>query len=162
MQQFTVPQFIDVEDKIIGPITTRQFIIMLSGFALIGIGYKIFDFSAFITVGLLLFASSGTFAFAKINARPFHLFVLNLVQTLKKPGLRVWNHTISKSEDEYKETETKEFKEAPLPLTKHYATSRLAELALIVDTRGAYKGGEKDMETEIETIKVNQNNTPVN
>ena len=45
MQQFTVPQFIDVEDKIIGPITTRQFVIMLAGFTLIGISYKLFDFS---------------------------------------------------------------------------------------------------------------------
>ena len=27
MQQFVVPQFIDVEDKIIGSITVRQFII---------------------------------------------------------------------------------------------------------------------------------------
>ena len=161
MQQFTIPQFIDVEDKIIGPITTRQFIIMLSGFALIGICYKIFDFSAFMVVGLLILIISGIFSFAKINGRPFHLFILNLIQTLKKPGLRVWNHTIGKSEHEYNETETKEFKEALLPPTKHYAKSRLAELALIVDTRGAYKGGEKGEEAKIETIKVNQNNTPV-
>ena len=27
--RFTVPQFIDVEDKIFGPLTTRQFLIML-------------------------------------------------------------------------------------------------------------------------------------
>ncbi|KKS92044.1 MAG: hypothetical protein UV69_C0039G0006, partial [Parcubacteria group bacterium GW2011_GWE2_43_12] len=31
MQQFVVPQFIDVEDKIIGPITVRQFIIIMVG-----------------------------------------------------------------------------------------------------------------------------------
>ena len=35
MQMFTVPQFIDVEDKIIGPITTRQFIICLVGLGLL-------------------------------------------------------------------------------------------------------------------------------
>ncbi len=29
MQQFVVPQFIDVEDKILGPLTVRQFLIML-------------------------------------------------------------------------------------------------------------------------------------
>ncbi|MCK4553760.1 PrgI family protein [Candidatus Parcubacteria bacterium] len=155
MQQFTIPQFIDVEDKIIGPITTRQFIIMLSGFALIGICYKIFDFSAFMVVGLLILIISGIFSFAKINGRPFHLFILNLIQTLKKPGLRVWNHTIGKIEAEYKLKEEKEIKEISLPPAKHYTTSRLAELALIVDTRGVYKGGEKDAETKIETINNN-------
>ncbi len=158
MQQFTVPQFIDVEDKIIGPITTRQFIIMLSGFALIGISYKIFDFSAFIVVGLSIFAISGIFSFAKINGSQFHLFVLNLIQTLKKPGLRVWNHTIGKSEAEYaeyKEIETKELEQASLPPDKHYTISRLAELALIVDTKGVYKGGEKGEESEIEIINNN-------
>ena len=29
MEQITVPQFLDVEDKIIGPITVRQFLEML-------------------------------------------------------------------------------------------------------------------------------------
>ena len=51
MQQFTVPQFIDVEDKVIGPITVRQFIIMLAGFLAIAICYKLLDFAAFIVAG---------------------------------------------------------------------------------------------------------------
>ena len=29
MEQFVVPQFIDAEDKILGPLTGRQFVIML-------------------------------------------------------------------------------------------------------------------------------------
>ncbi|MFH1662109.1 MAG: hypothetical protein ABIA02_03365 [Candidatus Falkowbacteria bacterium] len=142
MQQFTVPQFIDVEDKIIGPITTRQFVIMLSGFMMMGVCYKIFDFSAFITISLLIFAITGTFSFAKINGRPFHLFVLNLIQTLKKPALRLWHHAVGKTEARYEENEKKEIEELPIP-QKHYTTSRLAELSLIVDTRGAYKGEKK-------------------
>lgn len=148
MHQFTVPQFIDVEDKIIGPITTRQFIIMLSCFALMGIFYKIFDFSAFIAVSVLVFAIFVTFAFAKVNGRPFHFFMLNLIQTFKKPSTRVWNHAINKTEAEYKLKEEKEIKETPLPPAKHYTTSRLAELALIADTRGTYRGEDKDIQTK--------------
>ena len=144
MQQFTVPQFIDVEDKIIGPITTRQFVIMMSGFALIGISYKIFDFSAFIVVGLLIFVIFATFAFVKINGSQFHLFLLNVAQTLKRPGLRVWNHVIGKAESEYDFEEEKEIKEIPIAPAKHYSTSRLSELALMVDTKGAYRGEEKN------------------
>ena len=29
--QFVVPQFIEVEDKIFGPVTTRQFVVLLIG-----------------------------------------------------------------------------------------------------------------------------------
>ena len=48
MQQFVIPQFIDVEDKIIGPITVRQFIIMLAGGGLVFISYKLSDFTLFL------------------------------------------------------------------------------------------------------------------
>ena len=47
MQQFLVPQFIDVEDKIIGPITTRQFVEVLIGVLITFISYKILAFVYF-------------------------------------------------------------------------------------------------------------------
>jgi len=81
MQQFVVPQFIDVENKIIGPITTRQFVIFLVGALFIGAAYKLFDFALFITVGILILGICGIFAFGRINGRPFHYFLLNLIQT---------------------------------------------------------------------------------
>ena len=140
MQQFTVPQFIDVEDKIIGPVTTRQFVIILAGCLLIAISYKLFDFSLFVTVGILLLGITGTIAFARINGRPFHFFILNLIQTFKRPGLRVWNHKIYLKED-YNLAKEKIIKKIPINDFKNYPTkSRLAELSLIVDTQGSYKG----------------------
>ncbi|MCG2695605.1 PrgI family protein [Candidatus Parcubacteria bacterium] len=153
MQQFTVPQFIDVEDKIIGPVTTRQFIILLFGAMLIFICYKIFDFSAFLTFGLLIFGISGTIAFAKINGRPFHFFVLNFLQTLKRPNLRVWNHNIGSLALGMEEDAVPAAKNERAPLIKHYTTSRLAELALIADTRGIYRGEENNGDTDIRTAE---------
>lgn len=140
MQQFTVPQFIDVEDKIIGPLTTRQFLIELTGFIIIGISYKFFDFTLFVTSGILIFAISGVFAFFKINGRPFHFFVLNFIQTLKRPPLRIWNHQINKVEAVFERDEIKSDNFIPAVTPKTYASSRLSELALIVDTKGVYKG----------------------
>lgn len=138
MQQFVVPQFIDVEDKIIGPVTTRQFIIMLAGFLIIGVSYKLFDFSLFITFGIFVFIISGVIAFLKINGRPFHFFILNLFQTVKRPKLRVW-HALSVMPDYGLEKKIYSLPSKAAP-EKHYTTSRLAELSLIVDTRGAYRG----------------------
>ena len=150
MQQFTVPQFIDVEDKIIGPIVARQFIILLVGFILIGVGYKIFDFSLFLTVGVIILIISGTFAFARINGRPFHLFVLNVFQTVKRPSLRIWNNLTHKTIVVEKE---KIIEQAVIvPPAKHYLKSKLAELSLIVDTKGVYREAEQEEEKKIEIL----------
>jgi len=146
MQQFVVPQFIDVEDKIIGPITTRQFIIMLGGFLIIAIFYKIFDFSLFVTAGLLVFVITGIFAFLKINGRPFHYFVLNLFQTLRRPKLRVWYKNFLSAPDDYGVEDNLVAPVASAVAEKHFSTSHLAKLSLIVDTKGAYRGDNDEVE----------------
>ncbi|MFH1744881.1 MAG: PrgI family protein [bacterium] len=139
MQQFTVPQFIDVEDKIIGPLTTRQFLIMLFCAAIIGLSYKIFDFSLFLTVSVVSFSICGLIAFFKVNGMAMHYFILNFLQTKKRPGLRVWNNAYGKNATEGDEIQpiASEILSAP---PKRISTSRLSELALIVDTRGAFRG----------------------
>lgn len=138
MHQFTVPQFIDVENKIIGPITTRQFVTLLSAAVVIAIFYKIFDFSLFVTAGLGVLAIASCFAFVKINGRPFHFFVLNIVQTLRRPRLRVWNNRLLAIEHTQK-IDLKIGEAKPLP-KEYYKKSRLAEIALVVDTKGRYRG----------------------
>ena len=150
MMQFTIPQFIDVEDKIFGPITVRQFIIELVTALLIALCYRLFDFSLFIVLGLFLFTIGTTFAFVKINGAAFHFFVLNLIQTFKKPRLRIWY------KDDTLVTGV-EFENAPVlsalpPTGRQYSDSRLNELALIVDTQGLYQG-ETDEDV---VIKVRQ------
>lgn len=144
MQQFTVPQFIDVEDKIIGPLTTRQFLIMLTGAAFIGLCYKLFDFSLFITVSIIIFGISGIFAFFRINGRPFHFFVLNLLQTLKRAPLRVWDNNIGRINAVYEQEEYIEKPIVPIKEKRMANASRLAQLSLIVDTRGAFKGDDEN------------------
>ncbi len=136
MQQFVVPQFIDVEAKILGPLTVRQFLIFLFGFGLIFIVFKLASFWMAAIEGVLIFALTGTFAFLKINGRPFHYFLLNMVQTLRRPALKVWFKDIEMRNIK------KEIKKAP-PKTftpkKQLSATRLTELSLVVDTGGAYR-----------------------
>jgi hypothetical protein len=157
MMQFTVSQFIDVEDKIFGPITTRQFVILLGGFMVIAVCYKLFDFSLFVTLGLIILAISGVFAFLKINGMPFHFFVLNFLQTVKRPGLRVWNNSIAILADR-EEAPAPEIIETKTTQFKMVSTSRLAELSLIVDTRGAYRGDS----TGQNITAINKKNNQIN
>lgn len=138
-QQFLVPQFIDVETKIIGPITTRQFILLMIAAMLDFVLYKLFFFNTFIMIAVPITLFFGVVAFAKINGMPFHLFALNVIQTTKRAKLRVW----------YKEKvlalpkeDKRELKEAFVPKIAP-KTSRLSKMSLMVDTGGAYKGDEE-------------------
>ena len=141
--RYSVPQFIDVEDKIIGPISVRQFVTILVGAGLIFIAFKLLSFIIFLGVGTFIFALTGTVAFSKINGRPFHYFLLVIVQTLKRPRMKVWT-----KEDMYapagKDKKKKKGDEI-LPHPKiSLSRSRLTQLGLMVDTGGAYQADEQD------------------
>ncbi|MEI7498431.1 MAG: PrgI family protein [Candidatus Falkowbacteria bacterium] len=140
MQTFTVPQFIDVEDKIIGPITTRQFVILLSTGLLVALFYKIFDFSLFVTVTAVAVIVSVTLAFVRINGRPFHFFMLNFIQTFKRPKLRIWLKELS----DMRVIEEADVVKAVARVVAGpmVSTSRLDEIALVVDTQGAFRGND--------------------
>ena len=138
MPQFTVPQFIDVEDKIIGPVTTRQFIIMLVDGLIIFVLYKVLLFLYFAIFGLLMLALGVVIAFARINGQPFHFFLLNLLQTARKPRMRVWNKV--KSDMELRAFLGVAPPPPPVPYVRKepISESRLNEIALVVDTGGVY------------------------
>ena len=140
MQQFVVPQFIDVEDKILGPITIRQFLILLVGGLAMFLGFRFGDYS-FKIFSLVVFGGvSLIIAFVKINGQPFHYFVLNIVGTLRRPGLRIWGKTYAKDELEYlRKQGTAEAHEAVAP-KKMPARERIRDLSLIVNTGGYYRG----------------------
>ena len=72
IMQFRVPQFIDMEDKIVGPLTLKQFGYILGAG---GISFLIWTFIPIKTIAVILIVLiSGLFlslAFLKINNRPF-------------------------------------------------------------------------------------------
>lgn len=141
MQQFIVPQFIDVENKIFGPITVRQFIIILVAGLFCFIYYKLSDFSLFLMESILTIVIFGLFAFFRVNGQPLHYFFLNFTQTIVRPKLRIWNkRTVEQiSIKENKEAEESKIIVRSRPLV---ASTRLEELALIIDTGGIYRGEE--------------------
>lgn len=142
--QFVVPQFLDIEPKIIGPITARQFLIMLCVVLLEFIFWRIFlNLFALLAVGIPVLVIGVAFAFGKVNGRPFHYLALNMVQTLRRPGKRVWDKTISDAE--LRVLMKKEEIPAPIvrPKKAPLEASRLSELTLIVNTGGVYQGDEQ-------------------
>ncbi|MBU1202852.1 PrgI family protein [Patescibacteria group bacterium] len=141
--RFIVPQFIDAEDKIWGPITVRQFIIILAGALLEFIAYKLADFSLFLFFTVVNVILVILFAFYKVNGAPFHIFALNVVSTMKKPAVRIWRKEYIKRQEFKSKEEIKEQKKAKNNqiVTKSLVPNRkLSELSLIIDTGGVYKG----------------------
>ena len=138
--QFVVPQFLDVETKIIGPITARQFIILLATILAEFVIYRIFlSIIPILLFGLPTLAIGVIFAFAKVNGQPFHYIALNMVQTFRRPRLRVWDKRIS---DAVLRASLKndEQPEPPKPPVKPpIEGSRLSDMSLIVNTGGVYQ-----------------------
>lgn len=143
MEKYTVPQFIDAEDKIVFFLTVRQFLIILVTCGALFIVYKITDFTLFLLVGSLIVGVGGTFAFYRVNGQPFHLFALNVVQTTQNPSLRVWKKEVNRGTiraEAARAAKKEEPESMPPPPRPSPSAHRLSELSLIVDTGGAYRG----------------------
>lgn len=68
--RYQVPQFIEVEDKIFGPLTLKQFIYLVGGVGLSFIIWRILPlFIALVLIGPIL-AFSAALAFYRVNKRP--------------------------------------------------------------------------------------------
>ena len=142
MQQFVVPQFIEVEDKIFGPITTRQFLILLVAGTSIFLAFRFGDLSLFIFTTVFIGGFCMILAFVKVNGQNFHYFLLNIIQSLRKPSLRVWQKSYSKEELNYLRKRGSEKVEAPAPAAAPVKRERIRDLALQVNTGGFYKPDE--------------------
>jgi len=69
--RFQVPQFIEVEDKIFGPFTLRQFIYLAGGTGIIVILWVTTPRPVALLIGLPVGIFSAALAFYKVNERPF-------------------------------------------------------------------------------------------
>jgi hypothetical protein len=88
--RFEVPQFIEVEDKIFGPFTWKQFIYLAGGAGVALIFFFVFPFILFVLFGLPVVALAGFLAFHQVNNRPFSFFLESVVQYLAGSKLYLW------------------------------------------------------------------------
>lgn len=131
--QYQVPQFIDIEDRIIGPLTLRQFLYLAFAAAFLFVFWFLFKFYVWIIIALPITVLAFAFAFIKINDRPFVYFFMAAVSYFMKPKLYLFRTVLQtpKPENKIKEktTETENLK------TEEKVTrSKLKELALSLDT----------------------------
>ncbi len=101
--RFEVPQFIEVEAKIFGPLTWKQFIYVAGGAGVIALLYLTTSFIWVLFIGVPFGILAVTLAFHKINNRPLSIFLESAVNYLMKSKLYLWRkseqQTISKKSE---------------------------------------------------------------
>jgi len=88
--RYQIPQFIEVEDKIIGPLTIKQFLYLAGG---AGMSFIVYSFipifiSIFIILGIV--GLSLALAFYKVNNKNFVEFLESMFLYYTKERLYIW------------------------------------------------------------------------
>ena len=136
MQQYNIPQFVDSEDKIFGPITIRQFAVLAIG---VVIGGFLWYFKPNMIVFFLSVApvAGATFAFAffKINGQNFDIFLTNVIIYIIKPTLFLWSRDVDPIRSVIKMPIQKK-KASYIREKNEYSQSRVEEVSWTLDTYG--------------------------
>ena len=88
--QYQVPQFIETEDKIVGPFSLRQFAYVGVAALVSGICYFILQTWLFVIVALILIGGALALSFVKINGRPLIKIATSAINFYWKPQMYVW------------------------------------------------------------------------
>ncbi len=140
MTQYQVPQFIEVEDKIIGPLTLKQFLYLAFAGAILFVLWFLFNFYIWIIVALPIAALAAAFAFLKINDRPFVYFFLAFMKYFTKPKLYIFSSAPREALKEQMPKKEAIKTETPEITDKKITPSKLKELALSLDTNTKTNG----------------------
>ena len=131
--QYQVPQFIDIEDRIIGPLTLKQFIYLALAAAILFVAWFLFKFYIWIILALPITAIAMAFAFLKINDRPFLYFALAAITYFMKPRMYLFRTDLEMAKTE-NVTKEKTEEVNPPKVEEKITRSKLKALALRLDT----------------------------
>lgn len=140
MRQYQIPQFITVEDKVIGPLTVKQALFVGGGALLIVFVYINLQGYLFWPIAMILGAFAGMLAFGKINEQPFPTILKNAVLYLVRPRLFIWKQNPAIKKQEQTEEQKQKTTVAKLP---KLSESRLSDLAWSLDVKEMWKNEEQ-------------------
>lgn len=141
--RFQVPQFTEVEDKIIGPLTLKQFVYIAGAVGGCIVMYSFLP--KFIAFALMLpiLAFGAALAFFKVNNRPFVRVVESFVKYVLTNKLYIWKH------EEKKVTPEEQARVSTVPVPK-LSDSKLRDLTWNLDVKQSFNSNE------INPMKINE------
>ena len=134
--QFRVPQFIDIEDKILGPLGWKQLAYVLAG---LGLTYLIFKASSSkiiaTTLSIPVISLFGSLAFVKINNKNFLDVMEDAFKYFFASKIYTWQKdTTNKLPDTKQEYNSNTTDSSSIPISNN-KSSKLNEKAFGVDVR---------------------------
>jgi hypothetical protein len=129
--RFQVPQFIDIEDKIFGPFTFKQFIYLLGGAGGAYVFYKVLPIFLAVPLIIAVIGLALALTFLKINARPFPEILQSWFSYFFKSKLFIWKQSVAQKTEN--KIQNKEVKKEELPYIPKLTESRLKDISWSLD-----------------------------
>ena len=127
-----VPQYIDVEDKIAGPLTAKQLGWLIALGIILLVLWNVVPSAAFFVLGLPLTILFWALAFFKPYGQPLGSFVVFGVMYFFRPKVYVWKRTPQNIVNVPQRTQAME----TVTADKHLTSQSLSDLARLLDSEG--------------------------
>lgn len=89
--RFEVPQFIEIEDKIFGPFTWKQFVYLVGGIGFSVVLFITTPFIIFVLLGLPAAGLAVLLAFYPVNNQPFSVFLESVFNFYNSSSTYYWS-----------------------------------------------------------------------
>ena len=133
--RFQVPQFIEVEDKIFGPLTLKQFIYLAGGAGLSFMFYAILNNLLLSIIPILVtMAAAGMLAFFKVNKRSFIEVVESATKYYFGNKLYIWRK-VDKQEPKTGQAAPNDAKNYASVMVPKISNSKLKDLTWSLDVQ---------------------------
>lgn len=128
--RFQVPQFIEFEDKIFGPLTLKQFIYLAGAGGMAAVLFSLFPTFIAVIFSIPIIIFGAALAFYKVNNRPFITTVEAFLKYMTRKRLYIWK----KEEKKPQETSFKQREQTELYVPK-LSDSKLKDLTWSLDVK---------------------------
>ena len=136
--EYQVPQFIEVEDKIIGPLTLRQFIYIAGAGGLCVVFFFYVQIVFALILSALVIGFAAALAFYKVNGKPFIEVLEAGFNYYTGSKLFLWKHEEPKIAEKTPATEAAREAEKAMTSAPHapkLTRGKLSELAWSLDVK---------------------------
>ena len=131
--RFQVPQFTEIEDKIFGPLTLKQFVYLVGGGGGVFVFYALLPLPLAIIFGIPIALFTLALAFYKVHNQPFIKVVENAFYYITSAKLYLWKKEEKKVKPSAK-VKPEEKLTAPIYMPK-LTQAKLSDLAWSLDIK---------------------------
>lgn len=135
--RFQIPQFIDVEDKIFGPLTLKQFVYLAGAGGCAFLLYRILPGLIAFPLILIVGGLAAALAFYKVNNKPFADFLESALRYALNNKLYIWKKKEKKPEPTGERASSADL------YVPRLSRSKLQDVSWSVDVKGGVDSTEE-------------------